>query len=166
MANRIPNCPDCGVPGLRHEKYDAYYCTDCGKWLEGPCEDQSCHFCVDRPESPMTSYNQEPLSFSDQPGYVLTYKGNLKLRSSLTDVSFDVEIAPYQGWWQTGFLRNWILGRKIAVYTRNYQGPIVWKDNANGVRACLNLETGLEKLWNKVEADAKWRARRNYELER
>lgn len=35
---------------IRSEKYDAYYCLNCGAWLEEPCPDTNCEFCKDRPD--------------------------------------------------------------------------------------------------------------------
>lgn len=36
---------------LRNEKYDAYYDSDTGEWLEDKCNDPECKFCKDRPDN-------------------------------------------------------------------------------------------------------------------
>ncbi len=55
MANkhnkRHPVCPDHG-PGLLIERYDAYACIECDRWLESECDDQACAFCAMRPAKP------------------------------------------------------------------------------------------------------------------
>ena len=30
-------------------RYDAYYCADCGEWLESKCGSPMCQFCETRP---------------------------------------------------------------------------------------------------------------------
>ena len=34
------------------KKHDAYYCPECGKWLEYKCQDDSCEFCACRSDVP------------------------------------------------------------------------------------------------------------------
>lgn len=46
-------CKTCGSGKIRSEEYDAYYCPNCNKWLEGACSDPECSFCVERPERPL-----------------------------------------------------------------------------------------------------------------
>jgi hypothetical protein len=48
----VPKCPKCEKPGIRNEKFDAYACIDCNRWLETPCEDIECTYCINRPENP------------------------------------------------------------------------------------------------------------------
>lgn len=36
---------------LYSAKYDAYYNTDTGEWLEKKCDDPECEFCAGRPEN-------------------------------------------------------------------------------------------------------------------
>lgn len=43
---------DCGKRGDHDERHDAYFCSDCNKWLESGCDDPECSFCKDRPEKP------------------------------------------------------------------------------------------------------------------
>ena len=52
MANHIPNCKLCSKPGIRNDKYDAYYCTNCVVWIEKQCDDVECIYCPNRPETP------------------------------------------------------------------------------------------------------------------
>lgn len=47
-------CENCGSWPRRNERYDAYYCPGCLVWLEPPCRDEKCEFCVDRPAKPPT----------------------------------------------------------------------------------------------------------------
>lgn len=52
MTDRKPKvCPKCGSEPKRSERFDAYYCPTCKRWLETPCEDPSCLYCKGRPES-------------------------------------------------------------------------------------------------------------------
>ena len=43
---------DCGEKASYSEKFDAYFCEKCNKWLEDICGDYECNFCNARPESP------------------------------------------------------------------------------------------------------------------
>ena len=46
-------CQECGeARRLYSEKFDAYFCAVCDKWLEKKCNDQTCVFCSNRPEKP------------------------------------------------------------------------------------------------------------------
>lgn len=45
-------CEDCGSFSLYSEKWDCYYCHPCNKWLEEKCNDPTCEYCNDRPETP------------------------------------------------------------------------------------------------------------------
>lgn len=45
---RHPTCL-CGANGERDERLDAYYCPVSGVWLENPCSDPKCYFCLNRP---------------------------------------------------------------------------------------------------------------------
>ena len=46
-------CDGCGNKASYSEKYDAYYCEHCNKWLEEVCGDYECDFCNARPEHPL-----------------------------------------------------------------------------------------------------------------
>jgi len=37
----VPYCT-CGHKGILNEKFDAYFCPDCDKWLESKCGDPNC----------------------------------------------------------------------------------------------------------------------------
>lgn len=43
----------CGTTEVYYEKYDAYFCPKCNKWLESGCNDPNCEFCKDRPKKPL-----------------------------------------------------------------------------------------------------------------
>lgn len=43
------NCPH---PRSYSERWDAYYCKKCDKWIEAACRDPDCEFCKGRPEKP------------------------------------------------------------------------------------------------------------------
>jgi hypothetical protein len=45
---RVPVCL-CGKEGVRDDKADSYYCPETGVWLEQPCHDLKCHYCLQRP---------------------------------------------------------------------------------------------------------------------
>jgi hypothetical protein len=34
------------------DRWDAWHCLQCAKWLEKQCSDEACSFCVGRPETP------------------------------------------------------------------------------------------------------------------
>ena len=42
-----PNCV-----ASHSEEYDAYYCETCNLWLESKCDDPTCEYCNQRPETP------------------------------------------------------------------------------------------------------------------
>lgn len=37
---------------MRSERYDAWACLECNKWLESKCKTKNCGYCKDRPEKP------------------------------------------------------------------------------------------------------------------
>lgn len=43
--------PCCEAVRARSDRYDAYYCTECGAWLEEHCGDNECEFCQLRPDN-------------------------------------------------------------------------------------------------------------------
>lgn len=48
-------CDVCGGPPATStpmERYDAYWCKPCDRWLEGQCANPKCEFCPGRPEKP------------------------------------------------------------------------------------------------------------------
>lgn len=50
--NSPSNFCSCGRKKSYSEEYDAYYCSDCNKWLEGHCGDEECDYCWARPPTP------------------------------------------------------------------------------------------------------------------
>jgi hypothetical protein len=50
-------CPTCGSEKQYSNRYDAYYCELCNKWLEEPCTDSTCEFCSIRPAKPSQIQN-------------------------------------------------------------------------------------------------------------
>lgn len=40
----------CCGPKRRSDTHDAYYCRQCGRWLEKKCRDRRCEFCRARPK--------------------------------------------------------------------------------------------------------------------
>ena len=46
-------CEACGVERIYYEKYDAYFCAQCNRWLESLCPDSACPSCRSRPGSPL-----------------------------------------------------------------------------------------------------------------
>ena len=36
--------------------YDCFYCKECDKWLENSCGDESCSYCLSRPEKPSQAF--------------------------------------------------------------------------------------------------------------
>lgn len=46
-------CKKCGTTNCYNEKYDAYFCSKCNKWLESVCRDPNCDYCTERPKKPM-----------------------------------------------------------------------------------------------------------------
>lgn len=45
---RHPSCL-CGARGVVDERSTSYFCPVSGVWLEAPCSDPTCHYCVGRP---------------------------------------------------------------------------------------------------------------------
>ncbi len=56
---RATPCPGCGATRRRYsEKWDAYYCTPCNRWLERACSGghDGCDFnCGNRPDVPLAT---------------------------------------------------------------------------------------------------------------
>jgi hypothetical protein len=50
--NSSKSCEMCKKPSQYNERYDAYYCSDCEKWLEQECGDSKCFYCAKRPDKP------------------------------------------------------------------------------------------------------------------
>lgn len=46
-------CEQCGANRIYHEQFDAFFCSECNRWLEGRCGDATCAFCRERPDSPV-----------------------------------------------------------------------------------------------------------------
>jgi len=49
--------PYCTLHELSYyfEKYDSYFCPKCNRWLDEQCSDPNCEFCVNRPDIPLTT---------------------------------------------------------------------------------------------------------------
>ena len=45
-------CPECGHDRSYSYAYDAFYCSECDKWLEPKCEMLGCIFCTGRHPTP------------------------------------------------------------------------------------------------------------------
>jgi len=45
-------CNKCCNERHYSNKYDAYYCELCNKWMEEKCDDENCEFCSSRPNKP------------------------------------------------------------------------------------------------------------------
>lgn len=43
---------NCEATRLYSDKYDAYFCDFCNKWLEEKCTDPECDYCTKRPNTP------------------------------------------------------------------------------------------------------------------
>lgn len=55
-----PNCETCGEPKRYSKVWDAFWCWNCLKWLEGKCSDPQCYFnCANRPEFPNEDVTNE-----------------------------------------------------------------------------------------------------------
>ena len=50
-------CSKCRSETKYSNKYDAYYCELCNKWLENTCSDPECTYCQTRPEKPSQMEN-------------------------------------------------------------------------------------------------------------
>jgi len=46
-------CKRCKTLNCYSERYDAYFCSRCNKWLESKCKDIKCPFCSERPSKPL-----------------------------------------------------------------------------------------------------------------
>ena len=51
LKNHRPYCT-LHNKSIYSEKYDAYYCPECDKWLEEKCPSSFCEYCANRPERP------------------------------------------------------------------------------------------------------------------
>ncbi len=53
-SKHVPECWSCGnrLMVRRDKNHDAYYCAKCGMWLEPPCLDTECRYCIGRPGQP------------------------------------------------------------------------------------------------------------------
>lgn len=47
------SCSTCKNHLIYHEDFDAYFCPACNHWLESKCNDPSCMYCPNRPETPL-----------------------------------------------------------------------------------------------------------------
>jgi hypothetical protein len=52
FVDREKRCPSCGQLIVYCDKYDAYLCAACNKWLESQCNDPACGYCPNRPPVP------------------------------------------------------------------------------------------------------------------
>lgn len=60
-------CPLCGSDLLFYYfRYDAECCLSCDKWLDEPCNDPNCKFCVNRPITPFMALVTEKPQFIDK----------------------------------------------------------------------------------------------------
>ena len=50
-------CETCNSKNQYTEKYDAYYCKSCNTWLESACDDPTCEYCVNRPQTPDLTFS-------------------------------------------------------------------------------------------------------------
>ena len=48
----VDRCPVCNAPTVRVERYDAYACMACRKWIEAACDEDTCDLCRGRPVEP------------------------------------------------------------------------------------------------------------------
>lgn len=46
-------CDLCGQVRFYHDKFDAYFCAFCNRWLETSCSDPYCDYCKARSKSPL-----------------------------------------------------------------------------------------------------------------
>jgi hypothetical protein len=42
----------CGSERQYSNRYDAYYCELCNKWIDDKCTNPECEFCSKRPDKP------------------------------------------------------------------------------------------------------------------
>lgn len=49
-VEKLGKCSKC--QSEYSERYDAYYCKKCDRWLEKACSDENCSFCTNRPSRP------------------------------------------------------------------------------------------------------------------
>ena len=53
FPDRERQCDECGQIRFYHDKFDAYFCAFCNRWLESSCSDPHCSYCKARPKSPL-----------------------------------------------------------------------------------------------------------------
>ncbi len=94
----------------------------------------------------MLTHTESPLSFSDQPGYVLVCLSSQKFGIEL---ALDVQVTECIGWWQPGWLAS--LFRTPPTRERSFVGMFVWCEN--GERVPFNLEWALIRLRRKIERE-------------
>ena len=46
-------CDACGQIRFYCDKFDAYFCAFCNRWLETACSDPHCEYCKARPATPL-----------------------------------------------------------------------------------------------------------------
>lgn len=46
-------CSVCNREAELNEDFDAWFCVDCGWWLEGICGTPNCYICYGRPDKPI-----------------------------------------------------------------------------------------------------------------
>lgn len=94
---------------------------------------------------------EEPLSWSDQPGYRLTFLGFDKAPEGahVVDMAMEVEAVEDIGFWQPGWILSWF--REPKAWRRAFVGYYVWSDCRTGHRVPLNLENALIQLRLKAQ---------------
>lgn len=51
---------ECLHARIYSQRYDAYFCANEDRWLEGACSDRSCEYCRERPAQPLAGPLDEP----------------------------------------------------------------------------------------------------------
>jgi hypothetical protein len=51
-------CPHCTTQRVYYDDHDAFFCPTCNTWIEAPCSDDHCRFCVGRPERPLPARSE------------------------------------------------------------------------------------------------------------
>lgn len=49
-------CSKCNQNGIYVNDSDNYVCLQCNAWIESPCGDPECLFCINLPEDPREYY--------------------------------------------------------------------------------------------------------------
>lgn len=49
MNYKTGNCMKCDTKAAYNDECDAYFCNNCNEFLEKPCSDKGCEFCINRP---------------------------------------------------------------------------------------------------------------------